>query len=248
MNSARARLRPWLFFAALTLPTSSPRAEEQGAPPPSMREVSPGVFEIGQMRVDKNQRSVAFPGRVNMTKDLVEYALVTKQGSVHESLLVADIQPSELHFAMLLLGAKGAGQSAPSASQAPPAQIDAQFLQNAPKLKGDNVLVTATWKNKEGAKRTAPIEQWLFNTKTKAPATSGPWIYTGSMFSADGTFLAQQMGVFISLVNNPTALINNPRPGNDLDTIWTVNEKSVPARDTPLTVTVTLQAGISEAQ
>jgi len=213
-----------------------------------MREISPGVFEIGSLRLNKVQRSVSFPAKVNMDKDLVEYALVTKQGSVHESLLVADVQPTDLHFAMLLLGAKGAGLSAPAAKDAPPAQIDAKFLENAPKLKGDDVRLTATWKTKDGKERTSPVEEWLFNTKTNAVATAGPWIYTASMFSADGTFLAQQMGVFVSVVNNPSALINNPRQGNNLDTIWTVNEKAVPPRDTPITVTVTLQSGTSEAQ
>ena len=215
---------------------------------PAMREISPGIFEIGKLRLDKNQRSVSFPGRLNMEKDLVEYVLVTKDGSTHESLLATDIQPTDLHFAMLLLGAKGAGLTTPTADQAPPAQIDAEYLQRAPKLKGDNVLVTATWKTKAGKEQTTPVEEWLFNLKTKEAAPRGPWIYTASMFGSDGGFLAQQQGVFISVINNPAALINNPRAGNNNDQIWSVNEKSVPPRDTPLQITITLQPGTTQAQ
>lgn len=239
-----------MIFCALALVGSvipGARGADETPPAPAMREVSPGVFEIGKMRLDKNQRSVSFPGKLNMDKELVEYVLVTPDGSTHESLLVAEIQPTDLHFAMLLLGAKGAGLTTPSPDQAPPAQIDAEYLKRAPKLKGDNVLVTATWKTKAGKEETARVEDWLFNAKTKAAAARGPWIYTASMFGADGGFLAQQQGVFISVINNPSALINNPREGNNNDQIWSVNEKSVPPLDTPLQITITLQPGTTQA-
>jgi hypothetical protein len=63
------------------------------------------------------------------------------------------------------------------------------------------------------------------------------------MFGSDGGFLAQQQGLFAALVTNPGALINNPRKGNDNDRTWTVNEKAVPAVDTPVTITIVLQDG-----
>ena len=37
---------------------------------PAMQELSPGVFQIGKMRLDKNAKSIAFPGKLNMAKDL----------------------------------------------------------------------------------------------------------------------------------------------------------------------------------
>src|SRR5687767_7088651 len=200
--------RMLIAFALLCGSVAAPAFAEEKGPVPAMREVGPGIFEIGKLRLNKNERSVSFPGRLNMDQDFVEYVLVTKDGSTHESLLVTDIQPTDLHFAMLLLGAKGAGLTTPSADQAPPARIDAEYLQRAPKLNGDNVLVTATWKTEKGMEQTAPVEAWLFNTKTKTVAARGPWIYTASMFGSDGGFLAQQQGVFISVINNPSALIN----------------------------------------
>ena len=214
---------------------------------PAMREIAPGVFEIGKMRLDKNKSSVAFPGKINMAKDLVEYLLVSPTGPTHESLFVTDLQPSDLHFAMLLLGAKGAGLTTPTAGDAPTGQLDAKYLKNAPKLKGDNVLVTATWTDKAGKERTTPVEEWLTNTQTKKAATPGPWIYTGSMFGADGGFLAQQQGVFAAMVTNPAALINNPRKGSDNDLLWEVNPKTVPPVDTPVQITITIQPGTTAA-
>jgi len=248
MNSSR---RPITILAAALLHFGgqwAPAADDPAAFVPAMREISPGVFEIGKLRLDKGKNSIAFPGKINLVKDVVEYMLVTPNGPTHESLLVSEVQPTDLHFAMLLLGAKGSGLSAPGPGDAPPGQIDAKYLQNAPKLKGDNLLVTATWKDKEGKAHITPIEEWLLNTQTKKSATPGPWIYTGSMFGADGGFLAQQLGMCISVVTNPSALINNPRKGNNNDLIWEINAKTVPPIDTPVEITFTIQPGTTEAQ
>jgi hypothetical protein len=213
-------------------------AQEAEAPPapPVMREISPGIYEIGKIHLDQKARTVRFPGVLNMNEGIIEYLLVTEQGSVHESLLVCDIQPSELHFAMLLLGAKGSGPDKPAASEIPSGQIDANYLKTAPKLKGDKVAITVEWKDRETAKKAA-IEDWIFNTLTKKPMERGPWTYNGSLFN-DGHFLAQVEGAFAALVTYPSALINNPRQGNDNDAIWTVNEKAIPPVQTPLEISI----------
>src|SRR5262245_38625479 len=88
---------------------------------PQVHEISPGVLEVGgKLRIDKKARSVSFPGKMNNVSGLLEYLIVTPSGGTHESLLVAEIQPSDLHFAMLLLGAKGSGIMTPSPKDAPP--------------------------------------------------------------------------------------------------------------------------------
>ena len=206
-----------------------------------MREVSPNVYEVGKLRLDKKANTVTFPARINMSQGSLEYLLVTPQGSTHESLLVTEIQPTDLHFAMLLLGAKGAGLTTPAPSDAPPGQLDAEYLKRAPKLKGDPLTITATWTGKDGKEHTEAVEDWILNDGTKKNAERGPWMYTGSMFSGD-QFLAQADGMFAALVTNPAALINNPRRGNDNDQVWIVNEKTVPPAETPLQLTIRLHA------
>ncbi len=52
-----------------------------------MREVSPGVYEIGKIHLDQKARTVRFPGLLNMKDGNLEYLLVTDQGNIHESLL-----------------------------------------------------------------------------------------------------------------------------------------------------------------
>jgi hypothetical protein len=206
---------------------------------PSMREVSPGVFEIGAIRIDQARHSASFPGRLNLVQGNLEYLLVTATGATHESLLRTEVQPSDLHFAMLLLGAKGAGLTAPSPDDAPPAQINKDYLARAPELKGDRIQIAVKWKADAGEK-TVPVEDWVLNSETGKPAPRGPWLYTGSMFSG-GHFLAQTEGAFAALVHYPAALINNPRKGSDNDSVWLPNPKAVPALDTPVEIVITLE-------
>ncbi|MEA3209095.1 MAG: hypothetical protein QOE70_2152 [Chthoniobacter sp.] len=216
------------------------RAADTAAPvAPTMQEISPGVFQIGQIRIDQQRRTATFPGKVNMADGLIEYLLVTPDGAKHESLLVTEVQPADLHFAMLLLGAKGAGITTPAPGDAPPAQIDKEYLKRAPELKGDSILISVKWKAGE-AEKTAPVEDWIINTDLKKPAPRGPWLYTGSMF-IEGRFLAQAEGTFASLVTYPAALINNPRKGKDDDSVWTVSEKATPPIDTPLEIVIQLE-------
>jgi hypothetical protein len=132
---------------------------------------------------------------------------------------MTDVGATDIHVAMLLLGARGGAVTA----VAPPAQLDAQYFRSAPKLTGDSVFITVKWKEKD-AEKTAPIEEWLTDQTGKKKVEHGPWIYNGSMLY-EGQFLAQADGNLVALVTSPTALINNPRKGNDNDEMWNVNEE-----------------------
>ncbi len=204
-----------------------------------MTEVSPGVFRFGALTLRKESRSVTFPGKLNMANGTLEYLITGTTGSTHEALLVTEIAPSDLHMAMLLLGAKGAGLHAPSPDQKPPGQITDEYLKTAPAVVGDNISISVTW-TKDGKETTTFAEDWLRNTETGKPGERGPWIYTGSMFVGD-RFLAQSEQAFAALVTYPPALINNPRKGNQNDAAWEVNETAVPPVDTPLQITIRLE-------
>jgi hypothetical protein len=217
-----------------TVLTLAAMAQEPPPALPMMREISPGIFEIGKLRLDQKALTLTFPATLNMNKGLLEYLLVGPRGSTHESLLVSDVAPNDIHFAMLLLGAKGGGEAADAA----PPQLDAKYLKTAPKLKGDTVLISVKWADGDSEK-TVSVEDWLFNETTKKPIERGPWIYNGSSFR-EGRFLAQTEGTFAALVTNPSALINNPRKGNDNDQMWSVNEKAVPPVNTPVEIILKL--------
>jgi hypothetical protein len=229
------------LLALTTAALAQPQPVATPVPPATaaVKEISPGIYQIGPAKLDKAKRSVTFPGAVNMEIGALEYLLVTPKGPTHESLLVTDFPPHDLHVAMLLLGAKG--NPAPKAADAAPPQITAEYLKHAPELAGQSVEISVAWKDASGAEKTGPVEDWLIFGEKNDSVARGPWLYTGSMFGpTTGQFLADAEGVVAALVTNPSALINNPRPGHDDDKAWGVKTKVVPKAETPVEITIRL--------
>lgn len=234
-----------LLAALIALSPAVCAAEEP--PRSAIREVEPGIYEMGKIRLSKKDQTITFPASVNKVgaEDLLEYLLVNERGQTHESLLFTTVEPADVHAAMLLLGAKGGPQNLKPEQQAG-GQINDEFLRQAPKLKGDTVQIAVKWKGADGVEKSTPVEDWILNRQTKKAMTRGPWIYNGSTF-LEGRFRAQQEGCFGALVTYPPALINNPREGNAEDENWSVNAKEVPALETPVQVVIRLEAVLSDS-
>ncbi len=205
---------------------------------PQVRNLGGNIYQIGGVKLDRNNRSASFSATVQMNDGLIEYLLVHHTGKTHESLFATAIEPFHLHTAMLLLGAKGSPESKGEVNAS--GQLNAAALSHAPALKGDNVIIFVKWKSGEVEKRV-PVEEFVLNDKTKRNASRGPWTYNGSGFYGGGKFAAQVEGSVIALVTDPTALINNPRPGRDNDSIWLVDPAKTPAKDTPVEITIQLE-------
>ena len=214
--------------------TPAPATAETRAAQPALEDIGGGRYRVGAVQIDKNQSSASFPAKINQVEGSLEYLLVTPGGSTHESLLVTDVSPKQLHVAMLLLGA----QTSKSKSEPAPGQINADFLRNAPAPEGHPVQITATWQDKERTLST-PVEDWILHTGLQRSAERGPWIYTGS-YIREGSFLAELDGCFAALVHNPSALINNPRQGRDDDSAWEPHRQQIPAAGTPVEITIHL--------
>lgn len=232
-------IAPLLSLLAL-LPLVATAADEPAVAKPAVKDLGNGQYEVGAIRLEQKTKTVTFPGAVNMDKGGLEYLLVGRNGPTHESLLVTDVSPTELETVMILLGVKPPKRVMPGVD-APPGQLTAEYLKGAPKLAGEQIAITATWKDKAGAEKTVEVADWLYYLPNKKAATRGAWVYSGSMFGADNKFLAQLEEIFASLVTNPAALINNPRKGSDDDRVWEVNDKVVPPAGTPVTITIQIQ-------
>jgi len=196
---------------------------------PLFKEIRPGIFQFGDVKINRRQRTVSFSVGVNLTNGAMEYFLVSAWGKVHESIFRTDAQPYRIHAAMLLLGAEGMGTNAEDTLAVPSLIVSHP---SSVRLPGDPVTLEIRWKldRKEIRKRA---EELVYNTKTKSILRKGNWVYNGS-FLEDGSFLAQREGSIVSLVTDPEALINNTGPGHDDDTIWTPNTKSLPPADVPV--------------
>lgn len=191
-----------------------------------LKTVAPGVFELGKVRLDKKQKAITFPAVLNMNEALVEYLVVTSNGKTHESLLRTDAEPWHIHVAMLLLGGKGSqGKPFPEDKTVP--------------IPGEPLRVEIRWTEKGETKRFRG-EEWIIDVARKQTTSPGDWTYTGSRFE-EGQFRAQQDGSIISLIEDPDALINNPRPGRDNDDNWRVRTEGLPPLETPVEVTLYLK-------
>jgi hypothetical protein len=191
-----------------------------------LRQVGPGLFEIGKVRLNKPENKVSFPAVLNQAEGAIEYLLVTSYGKTHESLLRTDAEPYHIHLAMLLLGAKGAGTNSFPEDAAQP-------------LPGDPILIDLEWKSNSRSQHHR-AEDLIFNLQTRSVMSRGDWVYNGSSVF-QGTFLAQDNGSIVSVMTDPDALMNNPRPGWENDKIWQVRATEVPPLNSPLEVTITLK-------
>jgi hypothetical protein len=231
---------PLLCALAISLPAQEPTGlpAEKPPTPPSTREVSPGVFQVGGVKLEKAARRVSFPAKLNMTDGPLEYLLVTGQGKLHESVLKADIEPHHLQVAMLLLGAKGM-QAAPltNAPTGGPITQPPAGERNPP-LPGEPVLIEVSW-TQDGKSQRRRIEELVFNKRAKEPMSKGPFTFTGSRVW-QGKFVAQTEGSLISLITDPDAVFNNARPNRDADDMWVVHKQDVPPLDTLVEVSITL--------
>jgi hypothetical protein len=178
-------------------------------------EVNGQGFRFGMARVDPAARTVTFPARVNMTNGLIEYAVVTDYGKSHESLFITAVRPIDVQSALLVLNAKAAG-------------TNAVLQSSGPLPRPSRVAIHVAWTHNGRPVRTALHELLRLiadpDGETTMPFPAGPWLFNGSYISAEG-FAAHYEGSILSLIRDPTAIVNNPHPDRDDD------EVHVPATD-----------------
>jgi len=199
-----------------------------------LKTVGPGIFDLGGVILDRQQRTVSFPAVLNPDQGLLEYLLVTDYGKKYESLLCTAIEPYRLHMAMLLLDAKSMGTNQLSFQPAPQIHNPADET-----ISGDPILIEVSWVV-DGKHVRRPAEDLVYNQQSKSTMRAGFWVYNGSAMW-HGTFLAQREGSLVSLVTDRSALANHSGPGHNDDHIWTANTNNLPATHTPVEVTLRLQ-------
>lgn len=203
----------------------------------TLKQIAPGIFQLGSVRLDANQKTIRFPASINMTDGAVEYFLVNGIGKLHESVLKTETEPAQIHAAMLLIGAQGAPATF-STNDVSQEKYIAHPGTN--EIGGDKIAIEVSWKNGETEKHVR-AEDLVFNTETKLSMTRGDWIYNGSKV-VNGTFIAQRDGSIVSIITDSLALANNTRAGHENDQIWIVNTNTIPKLNTPVEVMFKLES------
>lgn len=224
LAQAQTGSRPLSLDLSKTNATSATPTNAPAKPP--LKEISPGVFELGAVRLDKNAKTVSFPAVVNMRSDIVEYWLVNNGGKIHESVLKTEAEPYHIQLAMLLIGAKGRPNITP-----------AQRVEDKTTA-GDTIKLSFEYQDEKGkVKRRA--EESINDKSTQATMTKGDWIYNGS-WVFNGAFVAQRELSIVANIHDHDALINNPRPKREDDENWLAETKNLPPIGTSVTVIIEL--------
>ncbi len=216
-----------LSAASATLHAADP------APAPAIRHLGGPLHELNGISFNDATRSISFPAKFNLLNGPLEYALVHESGKAHESLLTTAISPFDLNVVLLLLNYQPSTTFFDQSNKAAGAIV----VENPKIDPASNLAVNLQWKDPSGTPHSARLESLIRNLDRKAPASKGPFTYTGSMLMEDGTFMAKETGSILALYADAAALFNNPRPGNQNDDIWVPHPPSLPPKGTPLTVT-----------
>ena len=197
-------------------PTGEPKPLDPEELKKSIKKLSDHEFQLGEMKLDTETKTLRFPAALKIVKGPLEYLVVNENGSAHEALFITKITPFELNVAMLLLGFK------PSETFFKKDGPDSfpQHIKGAPIARESSFEVMVEWKDKEGKPQSAPAESWVRNLETSATVSAGSWVYNASFLTEKGNLAAQEAGNIIALYIDPVALANNPRKGNEMDDIW----------------------------
>jgi hypothetical protein len=180
------------------------------------------TFRIGIVQCDRAARTFTIPAQVNAREGLIEYALVTRQGKIHESLLSTDAEPLHTQMAALLLGV-----SPQPGKQTCEVIIEVEWATNGPARK---MALEELIRLAKGSPQNA----------TGTTMTRGPWKFTGSQIDSHG-FVATREGSVIALIEDPAALIVNPRPGSEDDSLHLPNTATIPGIGIPVSVHIFLK-------
>jgi hypothetical protein len=180
-----------------------------------IKKVAQHTYKIGNVIIDFKNKEVRVPGVVNMNLGMIEYLAVSKRGKDHESILVLDAEPVNIHAGLLLLNINPGKQPNKNGE-----------------LSGDLVKLFVSWKENNKEKRLR-AEALIFNQQKKVPMRNTKWIFNGSVIEGK-RFMAQEEKSIVATFYDPFALINNPLPTSQDDTVYEVNVMCVPKEETPI--------------
>jgi hypothetical protein len=210
-------------FAALTLPgyTQAPAPPPQL--PPEAEKIGEDLYRVGKLTVDLKAKTAVCEGKVNMQRGTIEYLAVAPGGKTWESALAIDVRPLHLQIGLILLGLEPKGGLTVQGDTAVP--------------KGSPVSVFVSWE-RGGRRVKVHAEDLSWDRDRGRPMERRAWIFSGSVIDENG-FVADRELSLVATFRDPAAIINNALPTGSDDSIYKVNERICPPRETPVTLTVT---------
>jgi hypothetical protein len=205
-------------LSANSLPVSLPNDSSDA----SVTKISATEYKIGSLLLNSERREVYIQGNVNMKKGMIELLACGRTGKLHESVLVLDLVPHELHVALLLLGLEPRG--------------NLKYQGDPTTPEGDSVEIYVEW-NENGVTKKVRGEDMVYNLAGKKTMERTPWIFTGSRVM-NGVYRADIEQSIVTTYHDPMTVLDNPLKEGGDDTLYKVNEDLVPAKGTPVRLTI----------
>ena len=188
------------------------------------KEISEGIFQVGNVVVDTNKKEVVIPGEINIaTGDTtIEFFACGLLGPSHESILMLDTEPLYIFVALGLLDLE------------PGMNLQVQGDPHDPE--GSDVQVWVEWH--QGDKVVSKIARELvWNKFTKQPMQKTHWVFTGGRIITK-QFTSQLTHNIIAVHRDPDSILNHPLPGGIDDRTYRVNTDVVPPKGTKVKVII----------
>ena len=185
-------------------------------------------FRVGQIEVNKRAQRFTVTGRViqrEMPDNPVEYLAVVPDGyKSYETLLELDAGAREFNLACILIGLDSGNAVLP------------RFHFDPEPVKGDPVDLTVSW---EEGDKTITRHPGEFFSVDGLDRLAEEWVYTGSILTEKGNYLAESMGLLISFAHEPASIIEH-RTGLGIGAYGApkINQEKIPPPGTPLTMTI----------
>jgi hypothetical protein len=216
-------VRP-IAVAVLAFLLLAPGCSLPADPPPL-----PVVHELPGLTVHITAKKVVAEGRMLAPEMPLELLLCAKGGKEHESAIVCDVKPQNLHYALLLIGLKpGSPGRFPKKGPFVPAT-------------GEAVDVTVSW-TVQGKRKTIRAEKLAWSLPRKAPMRTCSWTFVGSYFLEPTehvkkkVYAANESGSLITTFHDPSSVLENPFDTVLNDSTYEM-AKDAPPAGTPVRIT-----------
>lgn len=200
--------------------------DKPGAPP--IKRLDAYRLRVGRVFVDRLNRFIEIPAKVNMTEGILEYYGVSSNGKLHESVLELDAEPSHIHLGLLLVGLDPREYSKEDDPYKVPSIV----------REGGRIEMRVQYVDPESREeRDIPAEDWLWDRNAAKAPPPQEWYFQGSAFWS-GRYTADADRSVVSLIPDTTAVVviggdaGNPYRGEALG--FEVNEEAIPPKDTPV--------------
>lgn len=199
--------------------------EENATKLPEIIKISDGVYQFGEILIDRKSNSIEIPAVSNQISGLVEYGIVHEDGKIHESLFRTKIRPQIFQTSLLLLKAK------------PVASFFENLWSEKPEVINYDKHCFDIYVNWElnGSKFNKTFEKLSINQNRKQSVDKKSFIFTGSRV-IEGTFLAEASGSILAIYADDNAILNNSDYDSANDDVWIANKEEMPPLELPVAI------------